>query len=108
MQPCARHVGHVVGTVAEPVSHDDFLPRAFLLEFMFEAKPVIIFIPFVTRVEVIGLAVDDDVGLAGPCGGGEGDQQCHRGKGYGESFLHEPIVEMGGESARPRRSGGRV
>ena len=66
MQPCARHVGHVVGTVAEPVSHDDFLPRTLLLEFMFEPKTVVVFIPLITRVEVVGLAIDDGVRLAGP------------------------------------------
>ena len=55
------------------------------------------------------LAVDDGVGLAGPGGGrGQGDQQSHRGKGYGESFLHAPIVGMDGSLARPRQSGQRV
>ena len=105
MQARARHVGHVVGAVTKTVGHRDFLPCTPLLEFMFDAEPVIILIPVIPRIKVIGLAIYYGAGFAGECGRrGEREKYRNGNEGYKESFLHADIVRAGCAAMRPTRS----
>src|SRR5210317_655142 len=105
MQARARHVGHVFGAVTKAVGHRDFLPCTPLLEFMFDAEPVIILIPVVPRIKVIGLAIYYGAGFAGECGRrGKREKYRNGNEGYKESFLHASIVRSMGARPRPRRS----
>ena len=74
----------------KPVGHCEFFTSTPLLEFKFDAEPLMILMLVIPRIIVIGLAICDGVGFAGECGRcGKRETYRNGNEGYKESFLHE-------------------
>ena len=100
MQACARHVGHIVGTVAEPVSHDDLFPGTGLLKFILQSQAGIIFVPVVARVEVVGFAVENGIDSAGRRGRRH-QEECEDESRDAEWILHASMIRSKHITFRP-------